>query len=382
MLAVTAVLRLSAWALGNGDTGETATLSDARLCAVAWAESVESKKFGTPARTGALIRAALRRAGFLEDIRGVEGIHDFQEVYFEVLNKRRENRRLPKWTLSMIEAAQGRIVGGDPAPEPTPPIDGQAPFKGPTQVPTKAPTKAPQKGQPTAENGADSPGGRGDSRARHARPRDRAPESDPPVAGGPDQGAATGYVPQQAPQKLLNDVRGSGSGSGSDRGGDAEPPPRGASRPADPDPDREAAEAIADALNEDIDLVRQVLRELALKGIPANRAAQIALELPGPIGAWDFKAHALKVAQPPKPAAPDHGARPPSDGKALATAAAIANEAARLKAEFDASGYVDRCAWATDRRAGQVRTGPAAALRRFDVSTLAVVDVHPNAVGA
>lgn len=310
MLAVTAVLRLSAWALGNGDTGETATLSDARLCAVAWAESVESKKFGTPARTGALIRAALRRAGFLEDIRGVEGIHDFQEVYFEVLNKRRENRRLPKWTLSMIEAAQGRIVGGDPTPEPTPPTAGQAPFKGPT----KAHTEAPQKGQP----------------------------------------------------RRINDVR--GSGSGSDRGGDAEKNPPGvASRPTDPDPEREAAETVADVLDEDLDLVRQVLRELALKGVTRDQAVRIALALDGPIGAWDFKAHAIAVAKPPKPTAPDHGARPPGDGKALETAAVHAAEADRLKAEFAASGYLDRNAWNADRRAGQVRTGEAAARRRWSL---------------
>lgn len=38
----------------------------------------------------------------------------------------------------------------------------------------------------------------------------------------------------------------------------------------------------------------------------------------------------------------------------------------RLRAEFDASGYLDAAAWRADRKAGQLRTGPAAARRRWE----------------
>ncbi len=317
-IIVAAVPRLAAWALSDGDSGRTGGLSDARFIVEAWPESSGTRKWGKSSMAGALLRRALHAApnghecGYLEGEGEAEVIHDFAEVYADVLSHRERNRK----------RHEGR------------------------------------------RNGDDSPPGAARSPARSL-----------PAACAQPAGSL------RTPARASGSGSGSGSGSDSGRGG-VEPPPGVASRPADPDPDREAAEAIADALNEDLDLVRQVLRELALKGIPANRAAQIALELPGPIGAWDFKAHALKVAQPPKPAAPDHGARPPSDGRGLAASRDQAADAERIRAEFAASGYVDRNAWNADRRAGQIRTGPAAATRRFDVGTMSAVDVAPDAVGA
>lgn len=363
---VCALMRLAAWALHNGDTGETSGLTDAKLCSVAWGESVESRRFGNPARTGAVLRRILRTAGFLEDIRGVEGIHDFQEVYLELLNKRRDNRKLPPWTAAEIAKSGGRIVPQKGPDDPPP--------QGPTQGPGKGPTKGPAGSAERTAKTPDSPGYRGGSRARA---RDRAPESDPPVAGSPDVGAATTYAPPQGPTQGLNDVRGSGSGSGSGRGGDAEPPHGIASHPA-ADKDREASEVIAGVLNEDVELVRQVLRELALKGVSREQAVRTALDLDGPIGAWAFKAHALDVAKPAKPAAPDPGARPPSDGRGLAASRDHAAEAERLRAEFEASGYVDRNAWNADRRAGQLRTGPAAAGRRWSLERKAYDVEQPS----
>ena len=312
-IVLAAVPALAAWALSDGDTGRTGGLSDARFLAEAWPESAESTKWRRPG-TGALLRRALAAVpeghgtGFLEGDGEAERIHDFDELYADVLAHREGNR----------------------------------------------------KRQEARRNGDDSPPG--------------AARSLPAACAQP---AGSLRIPARA------SGNGSGSGSGSDSGrGGAAPPPDGAPRPADPDPDREAAEAIADALDEDTDLVRQVLRELALKGVTREQAVRIALALDGPIGAWDFKAHALAVAKPPKPAAPDHGARPPSDGRGLAASRDQAADAERLRTEFAASGYVDRNAWNADRRAGQIRTGPAAALRRFDVSTLTVVDAQPDAIGA
>lgn len=51
----------------------------------------------------------------------------------------------------------------------------------------------------------------------------------------------------------------------------------------------------------------------------------------------------------------------------IAEAAAVA-EQDRLRAEFAASGYTDAAAWRVDRKAGHLRTGEAAARRRWDIT--------------
>lgn len=54
----------------------------------------------------------------------------------------------------------------------------------------------------------------------------------------------------------------------------------------------------------------------------------------------------------------------------------------RLRAEFETSGYTDAAAWRVDRKAGHLRTGEAAARRRWDI-TRGVHDVEetPRVVG-
>lgn len=319
-IVLAAVPALSAWALSDGDTGRTGGLSDARFLAEAWPEAAESTKWRKPA-TGALLRRALTTApaghdsGFLEGTGEAERIHDFAELYADVLAHRRRMRER----------------------------------RGAVSTPRTTTDSPPPESPGRALTGSDTVR----SRCAHRAISVPFPRARPATAAEAEAEA-----------------------------GGEEPPPGVASRPTDPDPEREAVEAIADALDEDPDLVRRVLRELALRGVTRDQAVRIALALDGPIGAWDFKAHALKVAHPPKPAAPDHGARPPSDGRGLATSRDHATEAERIRAEFEASGYVDRNAWNADRRAGQIRTGPAAATRRFDVGTMSAVDVAPDAVGA
>lgn len=97
-LVVSAVPRLAAWALSDGDTGRTGSLSDARFATEAWPESVESKRFGRPTIAGALIRKALHAvpvghdSGYLEGDAEEERIHGFADIYYDVLKNRRDAR--------------------------------------------------------------------------------------------------------------------------------------------------------------------------------------------------------------------------------------------------------------------------------------------------
>jgi hypothetical protein len=95
-IIISAMPRLSAWALSDGDTGRTGCLSDARFAAVAWPESVDSRRFARPHVAGALIRKALRsvpaghETGYLEGEGHEERIHDFCDIYYDVLKNRRD----------------------------------------------------------------------------------------------------------------------------------------------------------------------------------------------------------------------------------------------------------------------------------------------------
>lgn len=109
-VVVGALHRLTCWALRDGDSGRTGSISDSKLAVLAWPESAESRRFPAQARTGQLLRTALRAGGFLECpchgsvtepigdapeteiLCNEEVIHDFADHCKDVLGDRRRKR--------------------------------------------------------------------------------------------------------------------------------------------------------------------------------------------------------------------------------------------------------------------------------------------------
>lgn len=92
-VVVGALHRLTCWALRDGDTGCTGAVSAAKLAVLAWPESAESKRFGSPAKTGQLLREALVAGGFLEGTGANEAIHDFIDHCRDILGDRSRKRQ-------------------------------------------------------------------------------------------------------------------------------------------------------------------------------------------------------------------------------------------------------------------------------------------------
>ena len=160
----------------------------------------------------------------------------------------------------------------------------------------------------------------------------------------------------------------------------ARPPEPGASPPpeADPDADPSAADDPVEGRARGTDAVAALLATQA--GAPPGFARTIATEAVERVEG-DHAYLVRHLGEHPLPRGADLGAwkrrtvkawveerdatRLAASQRANAQRLAEVAEQDRLRAEFEASGYTDAAAWRSDRKAGQLRTGEAAARRRW-----------------
>lgn len=83
--------RINVWCLSNNEKGQTSALTDVLLATVAWPEAIEAGR--NPKKVGATIRAALRSGGYLEDVDGVEVVHEFVQFHAAFLGDRWRKRK-------------------------------------------------------------------------------------------------------------------------------------------------------------------------------------------------------------------------------------------------------------------------------------------------
>lgn len=169
---------------------------------------------------------------------------------------------------------------------------------------------------------------------------------------------------------------GAGRG-GTERGGAgpaASPPQPSPSAPPEPDSVASLSRDLATAADEEPGVAEKVIRELLAVGTPVNYIRARIASIERPIGGWAWKrsvVDAWREASPSKATStsrPDFGPKAPVrdvEAQARRVRERVASEA--LDVEFKASGYTSRQAWQADRATGEVRTGEAAASRRFAI---------------
>lgn len=309
-VVVGAVLQLSAWALSDGDTGRTDTLSDGLLAAEAWPDACEVKRFSRMADTGALLRRALRSpalpehpTGYLE-VRadGHEYIHDFTDVYEDVIKNRERNRLRPKRHSST----------------PSPAHSG-------TRSPTHSPTSSEWIPPRASGSGSGSGSGRGGD-----------PDAEPPpVASLPPE---TGPGPSGPAASAGSLALASPSDTTAERGYTFTP---GAEPTTGPTVATEA-HALASLLSEPQPLCAKALAEFCLKR-PGATAAWIAEQrgawTGGAVGVWTWiRWLETRWVDPSKPADRGLPALPAYDPSRVADRERDRLERERQHAEWVAAG--------------------------------------------
>ena len=132
--------RLNIWCLANDERGVVATLSDAKIAAAVWPESLDDGL--TPRRAGQLVRAALRAGGFLEDGPDGEQVHEFRAFHARLLKdrgyQRERDEESPDSPPDLSGDTSGDHSGGAsgatvPEPEPEPEPEQKNPHRPPSQ---------------------------------------------------------------------------------------------------------------------------------------------------------------------------------------------------------------------------------------------------------
>ena len=319
--------RLNVWCLSNHEGGYVGALPDAKLAMVAWPEGVESR---IASRIGATIRGALRAGGFLEGPIASEVIHEFRWHHRGILRKRDEKREL-------------RGDGGDAPDDPdlnrptkshhsSPPASGDMSGDKSKMSPPLSPPLSWDSGSDRVGSGRIGAGLTVPAAPEPPIPNPQVPEpgpSTPPTAAPPDEAV----TPAGLAATLTRVLR---------------------ERPDD------CAKAVGELLASDVEPAW--LRDRIATHDPANT-----------VGVWSWKRTALAAWHEEHPrkvtnGRPEKGpASPEFNPERIAERERDNAKSDALAAEFATSGYTSRLAWAADRKAGELRTGDAAARRGFEM---------------